>query len=241
MTLNFYRITRRCKKGLAICVIFLFLAGTNSLVRAAGKEGGYAGTTDQGHDEVVYNFLKHFSYDQYFYARTFQWASSNNQRVDAMDIAIFAGHGNQWFISTTDGGVDLSNVGSGPNWGWGDVNAEFVVFESCDVVPSPIEVSDWWTKWVQEPGGAFDGVHQALGFRTLSWQSTDEDITDDFGERVRNNHGMWESWFDAINDEGRSDEMGAAVMYPPADGDTYYNFVADPPYTHRNLRIYYQY
>jgi hypothetical protein len=229
------------RKGLLIFALCAFLASASSLASAAGKEGGYAGTTDQGHDEVVYNFLKHFSYDQYFYARTFQWGSSNNSRVDAMDIAIFAGHGNKWFISTTDGGVNLDTVGSGPNKGWGDVNAEFVVFESCDVVPSPIEESNWWTKWVQEPGGAFEGLHQALGFRTLSWQSTDEDITDEFGERVRNNHAMWESWFDAINDEGRSDEMGAAVMHPSADGDSYYNFVSDPPHNHQNLRVWYQY
>jgi hypothetical protein len=237
------REVRFLKRGsrLVIFVGCLFLATSNIAVRAAGKEGGYAGTKDQGHDEVVYNFLKHFSYEQYYYARTFQFGDYNNQRVDAMDIAIFAGHGNQWFISTTDGGVDLSSVGSSLNWGWGDNNAEFVVFESCDVVPSPIEVSDWWTKWVQEPGGSFDGLHQALGFRTLSWQSTDQDITDDFGGRVRNNSGVWECWFDAINNQGRSDEMGSAVMYPPADGDTYYNFVADPPYNHQNLRVWYQY
>lgn len=221
-------------------VLCLLLVTGNLSVYSAGREGGYAGTRDEGHDEVVYNFLKHFTYDQYFYARTFQFGSSNNSRVDAMDIAIFAGHGNKWLIGTTDGAVDLSTLGSGSNWGWGDVNAEFVAFESCYVVPSPIEEANWWSKWVQEPGGAFDGVHQVLGFHTVSWQSTDEDVSDDFGSRVRNNYAMWQSWFDAINNEGRSDELGSAVMYPPADGDRYYNFVADPSATHTNLRIWYQ-
>ena len=32
------------------------------------EEGGYAGTTDEGHDTVVYNFLKHFNYEQYYYS-----------------------------------------------------------------------------------------------------------------------------------------------------------------------------
>jgi hypothetical protein len=228
--------------GWTTCVLVcvLFMAGPPTAWSQERKEGGYAGTKDQGHDEVVYNFLKHFAYDQYYWARTFQFGDLNNQRVDAMDIAIFAGHGNQWLIATTDGNVDLTNVGSSLNWGWGDNNAEFIAFESCDVVPSPIEVADWWTNWVKEPGGAFDGLHQALGFRTVSYQSTDQDVADNFGGRIRNNHGMWESWFDAINDEGESDEMGSAVMYPPADGDTYYNFVTDPPYNHQNLRVWYQ-
>ncbi len=226
---------------LSLLLLSLVAALPTSLTAADRKEGGYAGTTDQGHDEVVYNFLKHFSYEQYYYARTFQFGDLNNQRVDAMDFAIFAGHGNQWFIATTDGGVDLSNVGSSLNWGWGDTNAKFVAFESCDVVPSPIEVSDWWTNWVREPGGPFDGVHQVLGFRTLSWQSTDQDITDDFGQLISSNQGVWESWFAAINDRGRSDEMGSAVMYPPADGESYLNFGPQAPITHQNLRVWYQY
>lgn len=226
---------------IAACLCVTLVLAATAIPALAREEGGYAGTKDQGHDEVVYNFLKHFSYEQYYYARTFQFVDINNQRVDAMDIAIFAGHGNQWFISTTDGGVDLGNVGSSANWGWGDFNAEFIAFESCDVVPSPIEVADWWSNWVKEPGGSFDGLHQALGFRTLSWQSTDQDVADYFGGAIANNSGVWESWFDAINNEGLSDEMGAAVMYPSADGDTYYSFVSDPPYNHQNLRIWYQY
>jgi hypothetical protein len=204
------------------------------------EEGGYAGTTDEGHDEVVYNFLKHFSYQQYFYARTFQFASSNNSRVDAMDFAVFGGHGNRWFISTTDGGVDLGTFGSGSNHGWGDTDVEFVAFESCYVVPSPIEVADWWSNWVSESDDAFDGVHQVLSFRTLSWQSTDEDVTDYFGERIRNNHAVWQSWFDAINEEADSDEMGAAVMHPSTENDTYANFAADPPANSTSLRLWYQ-
>jgi Family of unknown function (DUF6345) len=220
--------------------VLLALLAAGRLGAVDRSEGGYAGTTDQGHDQVVYNFLKHFSYEQYFYARTFQWDSLNDLRVDAMDIAVFGGHGNRWFISTTDGGVDLSNVGSSADHGWGDVNAEFVAFESCDVVPSPLEVTDWWTNWIRTPGGAFDGVHQVLGFRTLSWQSTDQDVTDYFGARMAANGAVWQSWFDAINSEGRSDEMGAAVMHPSTDGDRYGTFVADPPKNHQSLRIWYQ-
>ena len=117
-------------KGFSALVVACGLLASASLEAADRKEGGYVGTYTEGHDEVVYNYLKHFSYEQYYYSRPFQFGSSNNARVDAMDMAIFGGHGNNWYISTTDGGVDLSNVGSGPNAGWGDVQAEFVAFES---------------------------------------------------------------------------------------------------------------
>lgn len=220
----------------SLLVVFL----TSKAITADRQEGGYAGTKDQGHDEVVYNFLKHFSYEQYYYAYDFQFTSYNNHRVDAMDFAIFAGHGNQWSISTTNGGVSLWTAGNTTDKGYGDYNCEFVAFESCDVIPSPLEVSDWWTGWINT-NGIFNGLHQALGFRTDSWQSTDEDITDYFGSCIRNNCAVWQSWFDAINHEGRSDEMGCCVMHPTCQNDSHSNFVADPPAHDGYLTVWWQY
>ena len=222
---------------IVLVLLSLFLAAGAGA--ADHEEGGYAGTKDEGHDEVVYNFLQHFSYQQYYYAHTFQFGSSNNARVDAMDFAIFGGHGSKWFISTTDGGVDLKSAGGGSNKGWGDTDAEFVAFQSCKVVPSPLEVADWSTNWVKS-GGMFDGLHQALGFRTDSWQSTDEDITDEFGDLIQANFAVWQAWFYAIDDEGRSDEFGSAVMHPSAQWDSYASLVADPPANHQSLTIWYQ-
>jgi hypothetical protein len=207
------------------------------------REGGYAGTTNQGHDEVVYNFLKHFNYDQYYYAYKHQWTWNNNNRVDAMDIAVFGGHGNQWLIAGLDGSVDLTTAGSDPvAKNYGDWNAEFVAFESCDVVPSPLEVTDWYTNW-RKPGGIFSkGLHQAVGFRTVSWQSTDQKITDYFGAKVVSGAPIWQSWFDAINAKGCCGERGAAVMHPSAEFDTHAVFVADPvDYSGSNFKIWYQY
>lgn len=205
------------------------------------EEGGYAGTTDEGHDMVAYNFLKHFNYDQYFYSYKHQWSWNNDNRVDAMDAAIFAGHGNKWYISGLDGGVDLRNAGDNADDGYGDLDAEFVFFESCSVVPSPLERNDWYSNWTSEPGGVFDGLHQAVGFRNLSWQSTDQDVSNFTGARLRHGFAVWQSWFDAINAKGRSIEHGSAVMHPSADGDTYYSYASDPSADHRALRVWYQY
>lgn len=205
------------------------------------EEGGYAGTTDEGHDTVVYNFLKHFNYQQYYYMYQHQWSWNNDNRVDAMDFAIFGGHGNKWSISGIDGSVSLTTAGSSSHQGYGSLDAEFVAFESCYVVPSPIEVSDWWSNWTSESDDVFDGLHQAVGFHTVSWQSTDQKVSDYFGSRMANGYTVWQSWFDAINVKGKNDELGSAVMHPSTDGDTYASFAADPSSTHTSLRLWYQY
>lgn len=224
---------------LGMLAIFLF---NISDVRAIDREeGGYVGHEGQGHDTVVYNFLKHFNYEQYYWGYRHQWSTNNNNRVDAMDFAIFAGHGNRWLIALLDGNLDLVTAGSSAHKGYGDLDAEFVAFESCKVVPSPLEVTDWYSNWTSESDDVFDGLHQALGFRTDSYQSTDQKVTNYFGNRIKNNYGVWESWFAAINAKARSDEMGSAVMHPTADGDTYGSFTTDPPETHSWLRIWYQY
>lgn len=205
------------------------------------EEGGYAGTKNEGHDAVVYNFLKHFNYQQYYYSYKHQWTWNNDNRVDAMDFAIFGGHGDKWLIAGLDGSVSLTSAGSSSDRGYGNLDAEFVAFESCYVIPSPIEVIDWYSNWTSESDDVFDGLHQAVGFHTVSWQSTDQKVTDYFGARVASNYAVWESWFDAINAKGTSDEHGSAVMHPTADGDRYGSFVADPGENHTNLRIWYQY
>src|SRR5690606_28217606 len=148
--------------------------------------------------------------------------------------------GNKWKVFGLDGGADLKTAGSSSHLGYGNLDAEFVAFESCYVVPSPIEVTDWWSNWTSSNNGIFDGLHQAMGFHTVSWQSTDQKVTDYFGSRVKNNYAVWQAWFDAINAKGKSDEHGSAVMHPSADGDRYGNVVSDPPQNHTSLRLWYQ-
>ena len=227
----------RLAAGLAISGALL---GT-SATAADHEEGGYAGTNNQGHTTVVWNFLRHFSYEQYYYSASSQWTWNNDNRVDNMDFAIFAGHGSPWYFVGQDGvGVDLRYVGNGSDGGYGDRDCEFVAFQSCKVVPSPLDSSSWAYNWTRS-SGVFDGLHQAMGFRSNSYQSTDQDVTYRFGSYIRNNYCVWQSWFAAINAEARSDEYGSAVMYPTAEYDTYANFISDPPSNSSWLRSWYQY
>ncbi|MEC9486950.1 MAG: hypothetical protein UMU76_05565, partial [Prosthecochloris sp.] len=62
-----------------------------------------------------------------------------------------------------------------------------------------------------------------------------------FGSRMKAGAAVWQSWFDAIWMYGDGTERGAAVMYPPCDGDSYASYSADPPENHTWLRIWYQY
>lgn len=229
------------KKKLFLVVLTLVTVFFAVSVAAYGVdrlEGGFAGTTDQGHDTVVYNFLKHFSYEQYYYSYTFCWTSNNNSFVDGVNFAIFGGHGNQYLIANIDGNVDLSSAGNTSNGGYG-LNADFVAFESCSVVPSPIERSDWWWGWNQS-GTIFRGLHQVLGFHTSSYQSTDELVTDYFGTKIQQNYPVWQSWFEAIDVKGLSSEYGSAVMHPDHQNDTYGNPGSDPA-SYPYYQIWYQY
>lgn len=230
----------RSPRMLLVAMLFLVALGPQPAAAADNEEGGYVGQSGQGHDTVVYNFLKHFSYEQYYWGYKHLWSSNNDNGVDAMDFALFAGHGNQWLIALQDGNLSLTTAGNSTHHGFGDIDAEFVAFESCKVVPSPLEQSDWYSNWTSESDDLFDGLHQALGFRTDSYQSTDQDVTDYFGSRIKNNYGVWESWFDAINVKALSSEYGSAVMHPTADGDTYASFAADPAASDTALRIWYQ-
>jgi len=230
----------RSKKKLLLAILGLSIATSCSLFAVDHKEGGYAQNDGNGNDTTVYNFLKHFNYEQYYWTVKSHWTTNNNNRIDAMNFAIFSGHGNQWLISPTDGNVDLSTAGSSSHGGYGDTNLNFVAFHSCLTIPSPIEVgNNWDTNWIKT-GGIFDGLHQAVGYRTTSYFSTDQDITDFFGARIAAGYTVWQSWFDAINARGLSSEKGSAVMHPTTVNDTYANFVADPPVNHQDLSIWYQ-
>ena len=211
-----------------------------SQLQAGDEEGGYVGTLSEGHDTVAYNFIKHWSYEQYYYSAEHQWTWNNDNRIDNMDIALFAGHGNTWLIQGQDGvSVDLSDAGDTSDDGYGDLDCEFVAFESCYVVPSPIEESDWYTPWTNG-NGVFDGLHQAVGFRTVSYQSTDQKVSNYFGNHVEHGDEIWATWFNAINAKALASEKGSAVMHPSCDGDTYYSFAPDPSPTSGSLRVWYQ-
>lgn len=231
-----------------VCLLILPLGGT----AFAWEEGGYCGN-DPITPNVVYSFIKHFSYEQYYWGAEHQFTYNNNNRVDAMDFAYYCGHGSPFEINVYTNGagsgpstaIDLGSAGYSSHRGYGDNDLEFIVFHSCQTIPSPIETANWWGPWINESDDIFDGLHQALGFRTNAYKYTADGIADFFGSRMAGNNYVWQSWFDAINakgDHSANHDYGAALMYPPAENDRYkYSHSADASENHGNLKIWYQY
>ena len=235
-------VMRRGGRALVPLIAMIAITFAFSVPMHGAAVGGYVYNGESRFVDNVYNFIKHFSYQQYYWAADYEFTTANNWYVDAMDVAYYSGHGNNWYITTTAGppqqGLSIAN-----NVPWGDYNLEFIIFESCSVVPSVPE-GDWWTNWTGS-GRAFQGLHQAIGFRTISYSGNG--IASNFGGRVAGGQAMWQAWFQAVNDE-RSWWMGSfypgmasVVLYPGLDNDTLYVFGADPPAGSGWLRTYYQY
>ena len=219
-------------------LLALLLGGGSGIAQAGDyEEGGYVAPDGLS---CVWNFVRNFSHNQYYYTYDYLFTSSNNSYTDNMDFSYYCGHGSPYWISQYDYSTDLSKAGRYSHKGYGNADLEFIAFHSCKVVPGPWERSDWWTPWVNYRG-IFDGLHQALGFRTDAYIASAPDISYDFGRAMRYNGTVWQNWFDSIDDEGYSSEHGCAVMHPTCVYDSYYSWAADPPSGHTNLTVWWQY
>lgn len=237
------KITQLIPVGAALLVA----SASVSPAFAQGEEGGYVYNGGEARfTNNVYNFIKHFSYDQYYWCEANLFTTSNNSYVDNMDFSYYSGHGNN-FLMGMGPGASTSSVTVGSTTQWGNRDLEFIVFQSCQVVPSPIDRSDWYQPWVGATD-TFQGLHQAIGYRVNSYSGNG--ISNNYGGRVRGNQRVWQAWFAAVNDERSwwystfvsSSYPGYAsvVLYPGLDNDRYYSFGGDPPAGHSSLRIYYQ-
>lgn len=230
---------KRRIRGALIAALALTFA--LSLPVSGAQVGGYVYNGESRFQDNVWNFIRHFSYTQYYWAEAYEFTTANNYYVDAMDVAYYSGHGSPWYITTK--AVPSQGLSIANGVPWGDYNLEFIIFQSCTVVPS-VETANWWSNWTGA-GRAFQGLHQAIGYRTLSYSGNG--ISNNYGGRVAAGQAMWQGWFNAVNDE-RSWWRGSSypgyasvVLYPGLDNDTLYYFGPDPPAGSGWLRTYYQY
>ncbi len=250
----------RNKLTTTLLVILLVLCLQVTGSTAYRQVGGYVYEGESRFVDNVWNFISQFddgvtfwegiwgtnwSRDQYYYCETFQWNTLHHLRVDFMDFSYYSGHGSNWSIGMRPGESvkfkDCPGYGDLPNNG----DLEFLVFQSCAVVPGPPDVSDWWSKWWEVGGDhIFQGMHQAIGYRTGSYSGNS--ISTIFGQRIKIGQPVWQAWFGAVNDQRAMSGGGfypgyaSAVMYPPCDGDSIYFYASDPPMNAHWLRIYWQ-
>lgn len=197
-------LTKNSKWVLSIAFICIF-----SFTSFTGNReiGGYVDQAESRFVRNVWNFIKNFKtyqnvgshsykYTQYYWAEPFQFTgNSHDDYVDSVDLAYVAGHGNYHYIQTNQSqglGVNLKTV---PAYGDTGDDLEWLVIESCYTVSSAPEKSNWWSDY----SGMFGGLHQLVGFHTLSW--SDNGIPNNFAGKLKSNGAIWQSWFDAVNEE----------------------------------------
>jgi hypothetical protein len=257
MATCFFPILGQLKKMTALGALLLFSLTT---ALAADREiGGYVDRAEDRFVRNVWNFIKNFQgwqniggnrYQkvQYFWAEPFEFDSDHRDFVDKMDLAYVAAHGAGYYVQTnqsTNTGVDLRNCPA-----YGDLAAngdlEFMIIESCNTVASAPEANDWWTPW----SSIFQGLHQLVGFRTLS--NSDNGIPNRYANKLKANGGVWQSWFDAVNEERsysssvNSDGApypgyASAVMYVSTENDRLGAYAADPAGGTNGMKTWWQY
>ena len=231
----------------SVCLLSL-CCGLVSTSQAGYREiGGYVDQAESRFVRNVWNFVKNFqswqsigshSYKevQYYYAEPFMFDNLHQSYVDKMDLSYVAGHGNYFYIQTNQAlsqGVDLRYVPA-----YGDLSnngdLEFLIIESCYTVASAPENVDWWTPY----DDMFQGMHQLVGFHTLS--NSDNGIPNNYANKLKANGGVWQSWFNAVNEERywifnptNSDGspypgLASAVMYSTTQNDRLGAYAADP-------------
>ncbi|HKJ42169.1 MAG TPA: DUF6345 domain-containing protein [Sunxiuqinia sp.] len=240
---------------------FLVCVPTNFLFAGSREIGGYVDKAEDRFVRNVWNFVKNFQswqtigshkYKevQYYWASPAEFKSLHKSYVDKMDVAYFACHGNDYYGQTNKSagiGVDFRTC---PPYGdlANDGDLEFLIIESCYTVTTAPDVSgDWWTPWTS----IFQGLHQLVGFHTLS--NSDNGIPNNFAHKLKANGGVWQSWFKAVNEERywifnptNSDGspypgLASAIMYHSTQNDRLGSYAADPAGGAADMVTWWQY
>ena len=150
--------------------------------------------------------------------------------VDSVDFVLYSGHGSNYYVNMLqeESGVNLRHCP-----GYGKRDLEFIVFQSCSVIPAPPDRADWYSAWWEHDGkGIFQGLHMALGYRSYAIVGG---LGSYFAKRLVWGQPVLQSWFHA-NWELRSTTARkvypgnpCVVFYPGLENDTLYNWGPDPP------------
>jgi hypothetical protein len=131
------------------------------------------------------------------------WRRNDDEWVDNADFVFYTGHANQngWVLSNPDDGfLSFTEVGGSPGTPgdlWGSSDLEWAVIAACGPLQDEIlatgggDVLDRWD-------GAFDGMHQLLGYGAITFDNTEE------GRRIatycRSGMTVKDAWFRAAKE-----------------------------------------
>ncbi len=212
--------------------------------------GAYCGKDTEFSVETTRGFIDVTGASQWYYANRYIFSDWNNWYIDAVDFAVFSGHGGAFAVNTlTDDWIGFDGIeGNDPKYpagdtgsgGWGDQSLRHLVFSSCDVVASPIERGDWWN-W-RDACHVWTGIRHIIGYRTEAGVDSARDILHQYAVLLTQGYTIIDAWFYAIDltsshPNGR--DYGSIVYHPAAYYDTFNQALPRAP--DQNLSILYQY
>lgn len=146
------------------------------------------------------------------------WRRNDDSWVDAADFVFYTGHAsmNSWVLRTPDdGSLHFNEVGAGPEDPgdmWGQQDLEWVVVAACGPLQDALLASgggNVFDRW----DGAFDGLHQLLGYGAVT--NDNEVEGKKLAQYCRDGNTIIDAWFRT----GREVQPGTNG-YPAPDGPT---------------------
>jgi hypothetical protein len=245
-----------------ISMVFAVIVFTASATTAGFREiGGYVDKAEDRFVRNVWNFIKNFQsnqnvgshtwkYTQYYWNKPYFFSGASHVNyADKMDLVYTAGHGSGYYLETNKSiseGINFTSASPLGDLG-NNGDLEFLIIESCNtVVPYPDD-NNYKNIWKT----IFQGLHQLVGFRTLS--VSDNGIPNNYAGKLKGNQGIWQAWFDAVNDERYwifnptlSDGapypgFASAVVYSSTENDRLGSYAGTDPSGKTGMKSWWQY
>ena len=247
------------KMSVLIGAITLFL--DTSPVQSGNRDiGGYVAQAESRFVRNVWNFIKEFKtrqtigshsykYNQYYWAEKFLFEGPSHANfADKMDLVFMSGHGNFYIWQEIKNPSTTTDFRTVPPYGdlANNGDLEFLIIESCNTVTPYPDDHNYRNSWA----GMFQGMHQLVGFRTLS--VSDNGIPNRYAKKLKSNQGVWQSWFAAVNDERswwHSDVedgvpypgFASAIVYVSTENDKLGSYASDPAGGTSGMHSWWQY
>lgn len=145
------------------------------------------------------------------------WRRNDDTWVDAADFVFYTGHASMdgWVLSNPDDGfLHFNEVGASPgNTGdlWGQNDLEWAIVAACGPLQDELLAAgggDVLARW----DGAFDGLHQLLGYGAITFDNSDEGRK--VAQYAKGGATLIDAWFRAAKEIQPADNGAAAPDGP---------------------------
>ncbi len=145
------------------------------------------------------------------------WRRNDDLWVDNADFVFYTGHAsmNGWVLSAPDdGSLDFNEVGAAPGAPgdlWGTSDLEWVVIAACGPLQDELLAAgggDVLARW----DGAFDGLHQLLGYGAITFDNTEEGGR--LAQYAKSGMTVADAWFRTAKEIQPSDNGASAPDGP---------------------------